>query len=122
MRRCSASFCGSADFSLGEGLRDDLEGVVVAPGLVLGRLAVLLGEGLDVFLGGGRIDEVVPDQRPDAREIALARAPGHGRVEAEAGDRELQPVLGILLDEVGDLVAGEFDATTSGRACRIFRR
>ena len=50
---------------------------------------------------------MVPDERPDAGEVALAGAPGDGGVEAEADDRELQAVLGILLDEVRDLVAGE---------------
>ena len=49
----------------------------------------------------------MPDQRPDAGEIALAGTPGDDRVEAEAGDRELQPILGILLEEIGDLIAGE---------------
>src|SRR5918993_4784419 len=49
----------------------------------------------------------MPDQRPDAGEVALAGAPGDGGVEAESGNRELQPVFGILLDEVGDLVSGE---------------
>ena len=92
---------------LGHRLRDDLERMVVAPRLVLGRLAVFLGELLDVGLRGRRIDEVVPHQRPHAREVALAETPCDRGVEGEANDRELQPVFGILLEEVGDLVAGE---------------
>ena len=49
----------------------------------------------------------MPHQRPGAEEVALARAPGDGGVEAEAGDGEVEAELGILLEEVGDLVAGK---------------
>jgi hypothetical protein len=37
-------------FHLGEGLRDDFKGVIVAPALVLRRFAVFLGEGLNELL------------------------------------------------------------------------
>ena len=50
---------------------------------------------------------MVPDQRPDAGEVALARAPRDHCIEAEAGDGEFQAVFGILLDEIRDLIAGE---------------
>ena len=88
-------------------LRDDLERVVIAPRLVVGQLAVFLLESVDVSLGARRVDQVVPHKRPDAGEVALAGAPGDDGVKAEAGHREFQPILGILLEEVGDLVAGE---------------
>ena len=50
---------------------------------------------------------MMPDAGPDAAEIVLAGGPGEGGVEAEAGDREGQAEFGILLEEIGDLVAGE---------------
>src|SRR6266851_2848490 len=74
------------------------------------RAAVLfLGGGRDEGLGAGRVDQMMPDHRPGADEVALAGGPGKCRVEAEPADREGQAELGILLEEVGDLVAGEID-------------
>src|SRR5205814_6903159 len=52
---------------------------------------------------------MMPDYRPGADEVALAGGPGERGVETEAADREGQAELGILLEEVGDLVAGEID-------------
>src|SRR5690349_11470644 len=91
------------------GLRHDLGGDIVAPGLVLGWLVVLLGEGADEGLGAGRVDQMMPDRRPGAYEVALSGGPGQRRIEAEASDREGQAELGILLEEVGYLVAGKVD-------------
>ena len=53
------------------------------------------------------VDLVVPDRRPDPAEVAFARRPGVRRVEVEARDRVRQAEFGVLLDEVGDLVAAE---------------
>ena len=69
-------------------LRHELHGDVVAPGLVLGRLVVVLGEVGDECLRAGRVDQVVPDHRPGAEEVVLAGGPGERGVEAEARDRE----------------------------------
>ena len=52
---------------------------------------------------------MMPDHRPGADEIALAGGPGQRGIETEPADREGQAELGILLEEVGDLVAGEID-------------
>jgi hypothetical protein len=73
----------------------------------LGWLVVLLGEGGDEGLGSGRVYQVMPDQRPGSEEVALAGAPRDRCVEAEAGNGEVEPEFGILLQEVGDLQAGE---------------
>ena len=52
-RRCSTIFGRVGRFQLVHRLRDDLERDVVAPGLVLRRLAVFLGEVLDELLRAG---------------------------------------------------------------------
>src|SRR5262245_3941344 len=72
------------------GLGQDFQGDVIAPGLVLGRLVVLLGEGCHERLGAWRVDEVMPNQWPGAEEVTLARPPGHRRVETEARDRKVE--------------------------------
>src|SRR6266513_2538005 len=72
------------------GLREDLQGDVVAPGLVLGWLVVLLGEGRDEGLGSGRVDQVMPDQRPGPDEVALAGSPRGRCIEAESSNRQVE--------------------------------
>ena len=91
-------------------LRHHLQRDVFDPGVVLRRLAVLLGEVGDEGLRGRSVERVIPDRRPGAAEIAFARRPGVGGVEVEADERVGQAELGILLDQVGDLVAGEVAA------------
>src|SRR5580704_12755064 len=63
-------------FDLVDGLRHDLGGDVVAPGLVLRRLGVFPGEGRDECPGAGRFQKMMPDHRPGADEVALAGGPG----------------------------------------------
>ena len=65
-----------------------------------------------VFEAGCR--GVIPDRRPRAAQIAFAGGPGIGGVEVEADDRVGQAELGILLDQVGDLVAGKVAADHVG--------
>ncbi len=96
-------------FEVVHSLRHDLGGDVVAPGLVFRRLGIFLGEGRHERLAAGRFDQMMPDHRPGADEVALACGPGQRGVEPEPADREGEAELGILLEEVGDLVAGEID-------------
>ena len=105
---------GVGRLGLVHGLRHHLERDVFDPGVVLRRLAVLLGEGRDEGLGGRHVERVIPDRRPGAAQIAFAGRPGVGGVEVEADDRVGQAEFGILLDQVGDLVAGEVGADDVG--------
>ena len=98
-------------------LRDVLRRHVVAPRLVLRRLAVLLRERVGELLRRRRLHLRVPHQRPDAGHVALARTPRDRGVEAESRDRIRQAVLHVLLHEVGDLRAGEI----GDRRCRASR-
>ena len=86
-------------------LHHGFERDVLAPCLVFRRLAVLLAEGRDEGLGARGIDIVVPDHRPSAGEVVGARAPSDGGIKAETGRRIGQAKFGVLLDEIGDLVA-----------------
>ena len=78
--------------------------------MILRRLAVPLDEVGDKGPRGRNIGGVIPDRRPGAAQIAVAGRPGIGGVEVEADDRIGQAEFGILLDQVGDLVAGEVGA------------
>ena len=64
----------------------------------------------------------MPDHRPGADEVAFARSPGQGGVEAEPADREGQAELGILLEEVGGLVAREIDHDEIGLGLADFQQ
>ena len=70
----------------------------------------------------GRVDQMMPDHRPGADEVALARRPGQRGVEAEPADREGQAELGILLEEVGGLVAREIDHDQVGFGLADFQQ
>ena len=57
---------------------------------------------------------MVPDRRPGPAQIAFSRGPRIGGVEIEADDRIRKPELGILLDQVGHLIAGEVGTDNVG--------
>src|SRR4051794_8580450 len=73
------------------GLRDsvseNLHAEIVAPGLILRRLAPALGKGCSEGLGAWGIDGVVPYGGPDPGKGIRPCAPGGGGVEAAAGER-----------------------------------
>ena len=56
------------------------------------------------------IDIVMPDRRPRAAQIAFAGRPRIRRVEIESDDGVGQSEFGILLDQIGDLIAGQVAA------------
>ena len=62
----------------------------------------------------GIVERVIPDRRPGAAQIAFAHRPGVAGVEVEADQRVGEAEFGILLDEVGHLVAGEVAADDIG--------
>ncbi len=107
--KCSTILVESADFSSLADCAMILDSHVVAPGLVLRRLAVLLGESRTKALVPGGIEQMVPNHRPCANKVALAGSPSQRRIKAEAADRIGQAEFGILLEEIRDLVAGEID-------------
>ena len=84
--------------------------------MVFRRLAVALDELRDEGLRGRHFGGVIPDRRPGAAQVAFARGPGIGGVEVEADDREGQTELGVLLDQVGHLIAGKVRADDVGLA------
>ena len=49
----------------------------------------------------------MPDRRPGPAEVAFTCRPGIRSVEVEANDRIGQSEFGILLDQIGDLIAGQ---------------
>ena len=79
-----------------------------------GGLPYFLVKAVDEGLRRRHVERVIPDRRPGAAQIAFARRPGIGGVEVEADDRVGKAELGILLDQVGDLVAGEVGADDVG--------
>jgi len=75
-----------------------------------GGLPFFLVEILNEGLGGRNLEGVAPGRRPSPGEVALARRPGVRGVEIEPDDRIRKAELGILLDQIGDLVAGQIAA------------
>ena len=105
---------GVGRLGLVHGLRHDLERDVFDPGVVVRRLAVLLGEVVDKGPGGRDVEGVIPDRRPNAGEVAFTRGPGVGGIEVEADDRIGQAEFGILLDQGRHLIAGQVGADHVG--------
>src|SRR5262245_18066138 len=64
-------------------LAEDFHRDIVAPSLVFGRPVVLLSESSHECLRSWRVDQVVPNERPGAEEVALACSPCHRGIEAK---------------------------------------
>src|SRR4051812_16538819 len=109
-------------FRLVHRLGENLERVVVAPGLVLGRLAVALGEIRDELFRRGRVDEVMPDHRPSAQEIALAGAQASAVSKPKPATGNCNPYSVYCLTKLVICVPARFATTRSGRACRILSK
>ena len=82
--------------------------------MVLRRLVVFLGEGGDKGLGGRIVERVIPYGRPGAAQIAFAGGPGIAGIEVEPDQRIGKAELGILLDQIGYLIAGKVAADDVG--------
>ena len=74
-----------------------------------GSLPYFFWKASTYFFELGVSTEVVPDQRPDAGEIALAGAPGDHRVEAEAGDGNCSPYSEYCLMKLVIWLPARFD-------------
>jgi hypothetical protein len=78
-------------------------------GLVVGRLAVALGEAGREALRRVVVEGVVPQALPMAGERFDARRPERHCVHDPARKRVVQVVLGVLLEKRGLIDAGEVD-------------
>ncbi len=78
--------------------------------MVLGQAAEARPVRLDEGLGARRVQGVQPHRGPGAPEVPHTRGPSIGSVEVEADRRIVEPELGVLLDEIGDLIAREVAA------------
>src|SRR6516164_9113237 len=97
-------------------LRHDLERVVVAPRLVVGKSAVFLLEYLGVFFRARRVDKVVPHQRPDAGEIALPAPQATTVSKPKPATGNGRPYSEYCLRKLVIWLPARFDTTRSGRA------
>eukprot|EP01035_Chromulina_nebulosa_P033114 gene33114-44327_t len=89
---------------VGDGLRHDLGGDVVAPGLILRRLVVLLGEGRDEGLAARRVELVMPKIiehfEKGAKFDLLKTRPGYFRASDHQLMHEMYAVTALPADKI----------------------
>src|SRR5215813_5424355 len=82
--------------------------------MVLGWFAVFLYERSDELFRSRHVEIVMPDRRPGAAQVAYTSRPCVRSIEIESDDRVGQSKFCVLLDQIGNLVAGEFPADDVG--------